>query len=336
MKRLKSAIIGLGHQAIEDHIPGIKDSQFASLEAICDVNEKKLKEWKDKLGVPGFTDYGELFDSIDLDFIIAAVPHNEYRGIIEEAAKRHLHVLKEKPFARNLEEALYFKKLCDENDIELMVTLQRRFNPIYTTFFQLKDQIGEPFFVDMKYTLFVDKPHEGWRGKKDIAGGGCIIDMGYHLIDMLIWYFGLPDNIHAEFSAKARPEEKYDVEDTALILFSYETGLYGSLFLSRYCPPKTEQIKVVGDRGIIELERGRIRRLRNNGEVAESLTREHSWPVAAANQIDYFCRVIKGERENIGCPEYHLQHVSFVEACYESKKKKRYINPKELLSQYER
>ena len=168
MKRLKSAIIGLGHQAIEDHIPGIKDSQFASLEAICDVNEKKLKEWKDKLGVPGFTDYGELFDSIDLDFIIAAVPHNEYRGIIEEAAKRHLHVLKEKPFARNLEEALYFKKLCDENDIELMVTLQRRFNPIYTTFFQLKDQIGEPFFVDMKYTLFVDKPHEGWRGKKEI------------------------------------------------------------------------------------------------------------------------------------------------------------------------
>lgn len=336
MKNLKSAIIGLGHQAIEDHIPAIKDSQFASLEAICDVDEEKLKEWEDKLGLPGFTDYRELFNSIDLDFIIAVVPHNEYRGIIEEASKRHLHVLKEKPFARNLEEALYFKKLCDENDIELMVTLQRRFNPIYTTFFQLKDQIGEPFFVDMKYTLFVDKPHEGWRGKKDVAGGGCIIDMGYHMIDMLIWYFGLPDNVHAEFSAKAKPEEKYDAEDTAFILFSYEDGLHGSLFLSRCCPPKTEQIKVVGDRGIIEVEKGRIRRLRNNGEVAESLIREHSWPVAAANQIDYFCRVIKGERENIGCPEYHLQRVSFVEACYESKKKKRYINPKELLSQYER
>jgi len=336
MRRLKSAIIGLGHQAIEDHIPGIKDSQFASLKAICDIDEKKTKKWEDKLGVPGFTDYRELFDSVDLDFIIVAVPHNEYRGIIEEASKRHLHVLKEKPFARNLEEAFYFKKLCDENDIELMVTLQRRFNPIYTTFFQLKDLIGDPFFVDMKYTLFIDNPHEGWRGKKVVAGGGCVIDMGYHMIDMLIWYFGLPDNICAEFSAKAKPEEKYDAEDTASILFSYETSLYGSLFLSRYCPPKTEQIKVIGDRGIIEVERGRIRRLRNNGEIVESLTREYSWPIAATNQIDYFCRVIKGERENIGSPEYHLQHVSFVEACYESKKKKRYINPKELLSQYGR
>ena len=108
------------------------------------------------------------------------------------------------------------------------------------------------------------------------------------------------------------------------------------MFLSRYCPPKTEQIRVIGDRGIIEIERGRIRRLRNNGEVAESLIREHSWPAAATGQIDYFCRVIKGERENIGNPEYHLQHVSFIDACYKSKQEKRYINPKELLSQYEK
>jgi predicted dehydrogenase len=336
MTRLKSAIIGLGHQAIEDHIPGLKDSQFASLEAICDIDEEKLKEWQDKLEVPSFTDYRELFDSTELDFVIATTPHNVYKGIIEEASKRRLHVLKEKPFARNLKEALYFKRLCDESGIQLTTTLQRRFNPIYTTFFQLKDQIGEPFFVDVKYTLFVDSPHEGWRGERDSAGGGCIIDMGYHMVDMIIWYFGLPDNVHAEFSAKAKPEEKYDAEDTAFILFSYENGLHGSLFLSRYCPPKTEQIRVIGDRGIIEVERGRIRRLRNNGEVAESLTREHSWPAAATDQIDYFCRVIKGERENIGNPEYHLQHVSFIDACYKSKQEKRYINPKELLSQYER
>ena len=257
MTWLKSAIIGLGHQAIEDHIPGLKDSQFASLEAICDIDEEKLKEWQDKLEVPSFTDYRELFDSTELDFVIATTPHNVYKGIIEEASKRRLHVLKEKPFARNLKEALYFKRLCDESDIQLTTTLQRRFNPIYTTFFQLKDQIGEPFFVDVKYTLFVDSPHEGWRGKRDSAGGGCIIDMGYHMIDMIIWYFGLPDNVHAEFSAKAKPEEKYDAEDTAFILFSYENGLHGSLFLSRYCPPKTEQIRVIGDRGIIEVERGR-------------------------------------------------------------------------------
>mgnify|MGYP001558968253 CR=1 FL=1 len=253
MTKLKSAMIGLGHQAIDDHIPGLKNSQFASLEAICDTDEEKLREWQDKLQVPGFTDYRELFDKTELDFVIVATPHDAYKGIIEIASERHLHILKEKPFARNLEEAMYFKRLCDENDIRLMTTLQRRFNPIYTTFFQLKDQIGEPFFVDIRYTLFVDGPNEGWRGQKDSAGGGCIIDMGYHMIDMIIWYFGLPDDVHAEFSSKAKPEEKYDAEDTAFILFSYNNDLHGSLMLSRYYPPKTEQIKVIGDRGIIYL-----------------------------------------------------------------------------------
>lgn len=334
--KLRSAIIGLGHQAIEDHIPGLKDSQLAKLIAICDVDENKLKEWQDKLGVKGYKYHQDLFNAEKLDFVIAALPHDEYRSVIEEASKRHLHILKEKPFARNLDEAFYFKKLCDENDIHLTTTLQRRFNPIYNTFFQLKDQIGKPFFVDAKYTLFVEAPHEGWRGKRDEAGGGAIIDMGYHMIDMIVWYFGLPNNIHAEFSSKAKPEETYDAEDTAVVLLSYDDGLHGSLTLSRYYPPKTERIKVIGDNGIIEVERGSIKRFKSDGELAESLVREHSWPVAATNQIDYFCRVIKGERENIGTPEYHLQHVSFVDACYKSKKEGKYINPRELLARHEK
>ncbi len=63
MNKLKCAIIGLGHQAIGDHIPGLKDSQFAQLEAICDVDEEKVNELKKELGVRGYKDYKELFDS---------------------------------------------------------------------------------------------------------------------------------------------------------------------------------------------------------------------------------------------------------------------------------
>lgn len=44
MVHLKSIVIGLGHQGIEDHIPALKDSQFATLEAICDIDEVKSKE----------------------------------------------------------------------------------------------------------------------------------------------------------------------------------------------------------------------------------------------------------------------------------------------------
>ena len=331
MKHYKAAVIGLGHQGIKDWIPGIMDSQFATLEAICDIDRKKLEAWKEKVEVNAYENYKELLSKESLDFVVVATPHDTHKPITEEALKRGIHVLKEKPFARSLEEALYLRDLAEKYETTLMIVAQRRFNPIYTTFFQLKDQIGKPFFIEAKYTLFVEKPYKGWRGDRKRAGGGCIIDMGYHMIDMLIWYFGLPDRIHAEFSAKACPEVKYDAEDTATTLFSYDSGLYGNLVLSRYYPPKSEYIKVIGSRGIIEVERGKIRRKKNNGEVIESLGRDVAWPTAAVNQIDYFCRVISGERENFSSPDYHLQHVSFIEACYLSQQKGCYISPKGIL-----
>jgi predicted dehydrogenase len=148
--------------------------------------------------------------------------------------------------------------------------------------------------------------------------------MGYHTIDMIIWYFGLPDKVIAEFESGDKPEE------TAFVLFGYDTGVYGSAIISRSFPPKTELIKVCGTRGIIEVERGCIKRLRKSGEVTESLNRDTSWPIAATKQIDYFCKVIKGEAKNIGDPFYHLQHIKFIEACYESKKQGKYVNPKDI------
>jgi predicted dehydrogenase len=79
--------------------------------------------------------------------------------------------------------------------------------------------------------------------------------MGYHLIDMILWYFGLPDRILADTSTTARSDRTYDPEDTALIHFGYDSGLYGSALLSRFIGPKSEQIRLVGSKGIVALER---------------------------------------------------------------------------------
>ncbi len=68
----------------------------------------------------------------------------------------------------------------------------------------------------------------------------------------------------------------------------------------------------------MHLERGRIRRLTNDGEVIESLSREQAWPSAAACQVDYFCQVIGGMRPNASGPDENLAHMSFIAACYES------------------
>lgn len=329
--KLRAGIVGLGKQALEDHIPGLLSSDAAELVAVCDENADTLREQQYRYRVPGYADCRDMFKAEHLDFVVVTVPHNAGRAVIEAAAKHKVHVLKEKPFATTISEARELAATCDEARIHLMVTLQRRFNPVYTSFGQLADQIGTPFVVDAQYTLYIDDPSEGWRGRSATAGGGCVIDMGYHLVDMILWYFGVPDRVLADVSVNARPDRTYDAEDTALIHFGYDSGLYGSLLLSRFIGPKTEQIRLVGSRGMVHLERGRIRRLTNGGEVVESLSREQAWPSAAACQIDYFCRVIEGLRPNVSGPKENLAHMSFIAACYESAQSHAYTNPKEML-----
>ncbi|MFD0257522.1 Gfo/Idh/MocA family protein [Kitasatospora indigofera] len=192
---------------------------------------------------------GQLLDEVAPDFVVVAVPHHAGREVVQECASRGVHVLKEKPFATSVREARELAQICQDGQVELMVTLQRRFNPIYTSVAGMLDQIGTPFLIDGQYTFHTDDPGAGWRGDIRQAGGGCIIDMGYHLIDLLLWYFGLPNRVIAEFSTTAVPGGGYDAEDTAVIQLGYDDGLYGSVLLSRWVAPKTESLHVVGTRG---------------------------------------------------------------------------------------
>jgi 8-oxo-dGTP pyrophosphatase MutT (NUDIX family) len=113
--------------------------------------------------VNGYTDFHEMFRSEQLDMVVVTVPHHIGRTVIEAAAEHRVHVLKEKPFATTPREAQELAKRCEESGIQLMVTLQRRFNPIYTSFTQHADRIGTPFVVDAQYTLHIADPSEGWR-----------------------------------------------------------------------------------------------------------------------------------------------------------------------------
>ena len=331
--KFKIAIIGLGYQSHEDHIPGIKNIKDVELVAVCDIDKKKLFNFKkENKKVAVYSDLEKMLKKHELNFAIIALPHNEHTKVIKLLINHKMHILKEKPFALNLKEGIAIMELAKRKKVQVMTTLQRRFNPIYTTFFQLIDKIGNPFYIDIHYHFHVNNPHEGWRGNRQQAGGGCLIDMGYHMIDLLVWYFGLPDKVFAEFSCNAVRNVKYDAEDTISVLFKYNNQcLWGTMLISRVIPPKEEYIYIYGTQGIIKVKRGLIERLNNNGEVLESLTRKNNWPSAATDQIEYFLKVIKGEKKNITSPEFNLNHLAFIEACYKANILNKYINPHKLI-----
>lgn len=317
-RKYRAAVIGLGKQAKDTHIPALIESQRAELVAVCDTNQAQSERIASELDVRGYADHVKMLDSEHLDFVIVAAPHNAHSLIAADAAARSVHIIQEKPVALSAAEASELVHMAGAAHIEIMIATQRRFSPIYTSFFHMADSIGSPFFLDARYTMYVTEPHAGWRGSRSLAGGGCIIDMGYHLIDLMTWYFGLPASVSATLSARAVEGQVYDAEDTASLLLTWRNGLHGAYVISRRIPPKTEMFRVIGANGIIEVIPDSIRRLTSSGEVAEYL--QYSCPSAssASAHITHFCKVLAGECENVSSPLSHLSNMTLIDACYES------------------
>lgn len=330
-------MIGLGRQAQTDHLPALLSCPDIELVAVAEIKRDILEHFSgEHPEVAVFNDPEEMLKQVTLDFVVISLPHFLHYDITRLALERGIHVLKEKPYAMNVEEGFRLKTAAEEHNKVLSISTQRRFNPVYSNFFHMIDKIGKVFFIDILYSFRGKGLETGWRTKKSLAGGGAILDMGYHFIDILIWYFGLPDEIMAQVSSNARENIEYDVDDTANVMFSYEEEqIHGRMFLSDSVPPKQEHFNIYGTRGSIHINKHEIARCSSNGDTVEMIKRETTISSLFFDQLDYFLKVIGGEKENIASPAVHLQHIAFIEAAYRSAAQQSFCSPKMILSESE-
>ena len=334
-RKLKIIVVGLGHQSLDDHIPAIKESDKFELIGVVDINEDKVKKFGKSESVPFARDVDSLLKKIETkpDAALVAVPHNGYLSIIETLARKKIHIIKEKPFAVSLDDALEIKKLIEKNNITLQVTLQRRFNPIFCSFQQLIKRIGKVHSIEARYTLNIARLDEGWRATRLFAGGGALVDLGYHYIDLIIWYFGLPDSVTCKLSTGNRDGQIYDVEDTAFLDFSYNDSgsdderILGSLIVSRVYPDKDEMLVAYGTKGSVAVRRGQVLRRDINGDEIECLTRTGAWPSALIDQLDEFADYIISGEHNGDVESRYLKQVALVDAAYNSANMRQAKNP---------
>lgn len=334
------ALIGLGRISTEDHLPALAACEDIQLDSVCDNDPKKVEKYAGQLNIDGFLSIDDLLNQRKPDGAIVAVPHNEYVPLIRKLAQAKVHILKEKPLATSLQEAIQIHQIVKDADIRMLVTLQRRFNPIFKAYEQFRGRIGRVFHFDAKYTLNVPDLENGWRSSKETAGGGCLIDMGYHSIDLLMWYFGLPKNVQAIMSKGNREGQKYDVEDTCSLMMDYGTNghaqsMHGSLFVSRVAAQKEEKLVIHGTKGTVELERMGIKHINSDGNAIEELRRSGEWPSAFVDQLKTFRDWIRGNIDSVK-PHYedHFEHVALIEAAYLSDERRECVSPSTLLQSH--
>lgn len=312
-KVLNIVVIGLGHQSLEDHLPAILESKKYNLIGVIDINKEHAEKIAKEYQTISAQTYLELKSKIitKIDVVLIAVPHSEYLRIIEEVAADKIDIIKEKPFAISLKEASKLKEIVRRNNISLFVTLQRRYNPIFKSFKQLIKRIGKIYAIEARYTMNVVDLSSGWRAVKNIAYGGALADMGYHYIDLLVWYFGLPDSITCKISTGNRKNQQYNVEDTAFVDFSYNDiandneRILGNLVVSRVYPEKDECLIAYGSNGSVSVKRGELMRLNIAGQEVEHLSRLGGWPSAIIDQLeDFHEKIINGKYRGKIIDEY--------------------------------
>ena len=233
--KLRVGVIGLGmgrgHLKTYQSIP-----DKCEVGGICDTDPARLQEIGDTYGVADrYTDPEEMFDHAGLDAISLAVPNTFHCPLTCSALEKGLHVLCEKPMAMSVEEAEKMKAAAEKSGRTLMINFSSRFNP---TSFALKQQtdageLGDIYFGRTVWHRRRGMPgFGGWFGRKEMSGGGPLIDLGVHRIDLALWMMGHPEpaavngavyNVIAREKAE-RENKPFSVEDLACGMIRFKNG----------------------------------------------------------------------------------------------------------------
>lgn len=179
----------------------------AEIVAGADVAEGPRNRFEGNFGVDTFEDYEELFDAVEPDGVSITTPNAFHAPVAVAAFERDIDVLVEKPPADSVSAAERMLEAEQASDAFGMVGFQSRFTPAGSIFKSYKQEgrFGEITHIEGHSIRRRGIPGTGsWFTSKELSGGGCVIDIGVHKIDYIMYLLDFPDI--AEVVAQTRSE----------------------------------------------------------------------------------------------------------------------------------
>lgn len=312
-------VVGLSAQGLQ-HIEAIRAHKDFNLVSICDRNELVLYEAARRLDCDAFNNIDSMLDTVAVDALILCLPHHEYEAVIEKAFTKGIHVLKEKPLARNLEEARKFLSKARDYGVRFGVAAQRRFHRPYRVAKEALPLIGTPRWVRVTHCDNIVSRRSGWRASKDLAGGGALLDIGYHLLNIATWYFGKPEQIYLSIMQSDTLIAKIpnQVEETAFVVMGFPKNATCEIFVSRQSSPKAEQITINGSQGHLQISRTALELFSLDGAVLDKQDFEPGWSDAMRSQLDDFHRLLDDDEDCLTSAQSHFASLEIIQAIYDS------------------
>jgi Predicted dehydrogenases and related proteins len=185
----------LGGVAQLVHLPNLIKLPNVEVSAVAEINRNRLQTIADKFNIKQkFLSYSDLLENGNVDAVIIATPTSTHKDIAIDCLQAGKDVLVEKPLARTYQEAKQVYEAAKKSKRKLMVGMNLRYRPDSMLLRSLinSNEIGEPFYIKCGW-IRKQSSSEKWFTKKEESGGGVIIDLGIHLLDLSLWLLGYPD-----------------------------------------------------------------------------------------------------------------------------------------------
>ncbi|UCH33054.1 MAG: Gfo/Idh/MocA family oxidoreductase [Armatimonadota bacterium] len=214
MKKVRVGIIGTGGIAQWAHIPGYQKVEGVEVAAFCDTNRETLKAAAEKFGVKKtYTDYRKMLASEKLDAVSVCTPNVHHAEPTVAALRAKAHVLVEKPIAMNATEGRAMVSAARKAKRLLMVGFNSRWGSEVQWLRRCVESgmLGDIYYGEATYLRRRGIPGWGVFVDKELSGGGPLIDVGVHMLDLALFLMGHPKPIAAYGSAYTMFGKRTDV-----------------------------------------------------------------------------------------------------------------------------
>ncbi len=275
MNKLNIGLIGNGSIS-ESHLQAYQADPRVELTAVCDLNKERAEETARKYNIPHvYTDYRDLLALPEIDAVSICTWNDSHAEISVAALEAGKHVLCEKPLCKTVDEALRVEDAVRRSGKLLQVGYVRRHASNIAVLKKFIDagDLGEIYFAKASLIRRLGNPG-GWFADRERSGGGPLIDIGVHVIDLCWYLMGKPKvksvsgNTYNKLGNRSNIENydfykaaDYDaslntVEDMANAMIRFENGasLLVDVSFSLHARDNSAQVNIYGERGGAEIE----------------------------------------------------------------------------------
>jgi predicted dehydrogenase len=335
VEKVRVGVIGMGMG--RNHAVNYKSCPEAELVAICDTDEGRLAEKAQEVQPwRTYTHYEDLLADRDLDAVSIVLPNVLHAPVTLQAIQAGKHVLCEKPLAMNAAEAQMMVDAARAAGRKLMVHFNVRFNPTSRAVKQAIDrgQLGQIYYARSVWHRKRGIPRlGGWFTQKAMSGGGALIDLGVHRLDLALWFMGYPAPVSVSGAAYShlgrrlaeREGKQFDVDDLASAFIRFDNG--ATLSMETSWASNTE-LREDQWTQLFGVEGGALIRNLNEGyEFEARVYRDYDGDVATEvppipesleTPQQHFCRAILNDTEPEATGEQGVVVMKLLDALYES------------------